>query len=222
MGDFFSQTRMQRGLGRTPQNFSDPGGGPAALPPCRARRCMHTHSPTPGRAGVAFRGGAPSKLAPFPPAFRLFPGGLLVMVELAQALVIGRTDKQVPVSTEGDNMVHHRGRGAPPLGRTDPAERFPQQLCRAQFLGPDGLGIPAVIGPAGPSPVLSGGGPMLGAPPVPSQFRASWMPGRVLGFASPWAVTSWRYAKQKTPEPVTTCKGVITGSGVLRSGLSKY
>ena len=176
MGDFFSQTRMQRGLGRTPQNFSDPGGGPRLCRRARARRCMHTHSPTPGRAGVAFRGGAPSKLAPFPPAFRLFPGGLLVMVELAQALVIGRTDKQVPVSTEGDNMVHHRGRGAPPLGRTDPAERFPQQLCRAQFLGPDGLGIPAVIGPAGPSPVLSGGGPMLGAPPVPSQFWASWMP----------------------------------------------
>ncbi|MFQ9411157.1 MAG: hypothetical protein ACLR1T_09100 [Evtepia gabavorous] len=37
------------------------------------------------------------------------------MVELAQALVIGRTDKQVPVSTEGDDMVHHRSGGAPPL-----------------------------------------------------------------------------------------------------------
>ena len=99
MGDFFSQTREQRGLGRIPQNFSDPGGGPRLCRRACARRCMHTHSPTPGRAGVAFHGGAPSKLALFSPAFCLFPGGLLVVVELAQALVIGRTDKQVPVST---------------------------------------------------------------------------------------------------------------------------
>ena len=222
MGDFFSQTRMQRGLGRTPQNFSDPGGGPRLCRRARARRCMHTHSPTPGRAGVAFRGGAPSKLAPFPPAFRLFPGGLLVMVELAQALVIGRTDKQVPVSTEGDNMVHHRGRGAPPLGRTDPAERFPQQLCRAQFLGPDRPWNTSCDRPRWPLSGSVGGRADAWGTTRPESVPGILDAGRVLGFASPWAVTSWRYAKQKTPEPVTTCKGVITGSGVLRSGLSKY
>ena len=144
---------------------------------------------------------------------------LLVVVILAKALVIGWTDKQPPVSTVRSHVVHHRGPGSEALSRTDPAERLSCQLIWPKTLHPDGLGIPAVILGRHLAMLRPGRRCVLVAPSRPGQLWASrafaWPQGSLChGLSPPWAKQKRR--NQRTPV------GMITGSGVLRSGLWLY
>ncbi len=74
-----------------------------------------------------------------------------VVVALAEALQIVRVGEHIPVTSMRNDVVDDRRRCAMAritrriLPRALPAERLPQELCRAQPLRPDGQHVPAVI-----------------------------------------------------------------------------
>ena len=112
----------------------------------------------------------------FPPFFGHLFGGLPVVAGLAKALVVGRVNEQRPVPTVGPDVVHHRGPGTDAPPGALPTPWLPQELGRAQVVGPDGQAIPAV--PLGGDPPGRFAGLMLGAVPLPGEGRASGMAAR--------------------------------------------
>ena len=137
-GKFFV-CRAACGLAHCDANFLIPGGGCKESP--QARACP-AHAP---KRPAASRGLPGSKPSVFPPLPGHLPGGLLVVMMLAQALMVSGVDEQPPVPPMGLHMVHHRGPGSDTTPGTLAAERLPQQLRRAQIIRPDGQAVPAVV-----------------------------------------------------------------------------
>lgn len=121
------------------------------------------------------------KKGSFSPHFCLLTGGFLVVVMLAQALVVVWIDEQIPVTTEGHNVVNHGSRCSVPwiVRREQPAalaaERFTQQLIRPELVCPDWELVPPMIRRATPPAVLW---LVFLTPAIPGQRRASRMLAR--------------------------------------------
>lgn len=118
------------------------------------------------------------KKGSFSPHFCLLTGGFLVVVMLTQALVVVWIDEQIPVATEGHNVVNDGSWCPVPwiVRREQPAtlaaERFTQQLIRPELICPDRELVPPVIRCAAPPAVLW---LVFLTPAIPGQRRASRM-----------------------------------------------
>ena len=110
------------------------------------------------------------------------------MASFAQALVVGRVNKQPPVPAMGLDVVHHRGPGVYAPSGALPAPRLPQELIGPQVVRPDRQAVPAM--PLGGGPPLRLYGLVLGAVSIPGQRRASRMPARPERFLCHRAITS--------------------------------
>ena len=179
----------------TPKTFFGSGQGHKPLAcPARPGTHMHGHGHTCRRADVALRSFVRSVSRVFPALLRLLPSCLLVVVALAQALVIGRVGKQLPVSAMGLDVIHHRGPGAAAwvsrriLPGALPARRLSHELSRAQVIRPDGKAVPAM--PLGRDPAARFYGLVLGAVSIAGQRRASWVPTRPQRLLCHRAITS--------------------------------
>ena len=148
----------------------------------------------------SFANPKPEKNDSFASLFRLFSGGFLVVVMLAQALVIGWINEQIPVTTERHDVVHDRCKRPAPgitgrkLPGTLPAEGLTQQLFNPELVLPDREQVPAVIRCAATPAVLW---PVLIAPAISGQRGASWMPTRSQCFTC-HGLSPPRQAKQKS------------------------
>ena len=121
---------------------------------------------------------------------------------LAKALVVGRVNEQRPVPTVRPDVVHHRGPGTDAPPGALPTPWLPQELGRAQVVGPDGQAIPAV--PLGGDPPGRFAGLMLGAVPLPGEGRASGMAARPERLQGHRAITS---GQNKKPAPTSSHLG---------------
>ena len=168
--------------------------------PARLGTHMPGHGHTCRRADVALRSFVRSVSRVFPALLSLLPSCLLVVVALAQALVIGRVGKQLPVSAMGLDVVHHRGPGpAAWISRrillgTLSAKWLSHELSRAQVIRPDGKAVPAM--PLGRDPAARFYGLVLGAVSIAGQRRASWVPTRPQRLLCHRAITSGQNKKR--------------------------
>ena len=161
-----------------PQNFLGVGVGLEShrLSPAHAPLCPPAH---PG-ADVASSPTEASNSVSFPSFFCLLPCRFLVMASFAQALVVGRVNKQPPVPAMGLDVVHHRSPGTVAgiswriLSGALPAKRLPQELSRTQVICPDRQAVPAM--PLGGDPAARFYGLVLGAISITGQRRASRVP----------------------------------------------
>lgn len=148
----------------------------------------------------SFANPKPEKSDSFSRLFRLFSGGFLVMVTLAQALVIGWVNEQIPVTTERNDVVHDRCQRPVPwitgreLRGTLPTEWLTQQLLNPELVLPDREQVPAVICCAATPAVLW---PVLIAPSVSGQRGTSRVPTRSQCFTCQ-GPSPPRQAKQKS------------------------
>ena len=184
-----------------PKTFFGSGQGHKPLAcPARPGTHMPGHGHTCQRADVALRSFVRSVSRVFPALLRLLPSCLLVVVALAQALVIGRVGKQLPVSAMGLDVIHHRGSGAAAwvsrriLPGALPAKRLSHELSRAQVIRPDGKAVPAM--PLGRDPAARFYGLVLGAVSIAGQRRASWVPTRPQRLLCHRAITSGQNKKR--------------------------
>lgn len=93
---------------------------------------------------------------------------------MAQALVIGRVDKQCPIALVILDVVHIGGPNPPALTSTFPAKRFPQKLGGPEVIRPNRQAVPVV-----PGCTLTADrwlGFVSRAPAVSGQSRAAWVP----------------------------------------------
>ena len=172
------------------------------------------------RADVGSSAFARSVSCVFSALLRLLPSRFLVVVALAQALVIGRVGKQLPVSAMGLDVIHHRGPGAAARiswripNRALPAKRLSHELSRAQVIRPDGKAVPAM--PLDRDPAARFYGLVLGAVSIAGQRRASWVPTRPQRLLCHRAITS---GQNKKPAPTRPAICGSCGTGTLAQAL---
>ena len=180
--------------------------------PCAGRSVAHAQA---SRRSCRFRA---LKTPPVLPFFRRhFEGSFAIVAGLAQALQIVPVDKAGPVTPVGLDVIHHRGPGPYAPSGALPAPWFPHELIGPQIVCPDGQVVPAV--PLSGHPAFRPLGFVLGTPALTGEFLAPRMPARSErlhghGLSPP--------GKQKNARASLSTIAVLTGSGVVRSGLGQY
>ena len=191
-----------------------PGVGFYISPRAHGGLCARTRPRSPRSFRRMSPPSSPGQVLPIP---ALFVGGLLVVVILAQALVIGRISEELPVATMRTDVVHHRCRCPDPLRSADAAEGFRQEMISAQPL-PRRCAVECVVLCARAAFVF---GLMPRAPAFSCQLAAPCVPAGPERFEShrlsPRRNHPSRRAKEN-PRPVKLRFAIKPGAGCQSTG----